>query len=143
MALCCGLTITFAIYFPLLVCDMYFGYQQNFCTLIPANDVGINLTLRTWLLVSAYVSLSMGTLFVLVLIKVLYDLESVGLLIWYALLSYLVSLFNFCWLIVGAVMFWGYLYPKNLCDDSTGTYTYVRLVLGFIGILWGVYSNRR
>ena len=82
MAMCCVIITAFVFSFPLLVCDLYFGYQQNFCTLIPANDVGINLTLRTWLLVSGYLTLAMGALFVLVLLKVITDIESAGLFIW-------------------------------------------------------------
>ena len=143
MGLCCFICTAFIGSLPFIVCDLYFGYEQNFCTLIPANDVGINLTLRTWLLVSGYLALSMMLLLFLLIIKVIANVESAHLLIWYYLLYELVSLFNFCWIIVGAVMFWGYLYPKNLCNDSVGVYMYARLVLGFIGIVFGIISNRR
>lgn len=143
VALCRILTAVVIVALPFIVCDLYFGYQQNFCTLIPANDAGISITLSTWLLVYGYFALTMLLLFLMACARVCCNLEAAHLLIWYALLDQLASLFRFCWMIVGAIMFWGYLYPKNLCNDSTGGYMYTRLVLGFVSILWGMISNHR
>lgn len=39
------------------------------------------------------------------------------------------------WLIIGAVMFWGYLYPKSLCSAGFAAYMWALLIIGFLGIV--------
>lgn len=46
--------------------------------------------------------------------------------------NFVLNLFRFIWLIVGAIMFWGYLTPKNYCGSPVNGYMWANLIIGFI-----------
>jgi hypothetical protein len=63
----------------------------------------------------------------------------------YSLLIVVIGIFNIIWLIVGAVMFWGYLYLQNFCEYGVSLYMHCRLVFGFLITLSNIYfaNNKR
>ena len=60
----------------------------------------------------------------------------------YFLFNILYNLFNFSWLVVGAVMFWGYITNLRLCETSIQVYMYILLIINFLGIFFNVFCSR-
>ena len=60
----------------------------------------------------------------------------------YIILLIFISLFNLIWIIIGAVMFWGELYPKNACNPSISAYMIARLIIVFIGACCNLLCSR-
>lgn len=52
----------------------------------------------------------------------------------YTIVTTIFGAFRIIWFIIGAVMFWGDLCPKNLCSLGFARYMWANLIIGFIGI---------
>lgn len=60
----------------------------------------------------------------------------------YMILLVFISVFNLIWIIIGAVMFWGELYPKNACNPSISAYMFARLIIVLIGACCNLFTSR-
>ena len=93
----------------------------------------IDITLKTWLLVQAYVALAV---FILILLCIVLAFISpvvagvFGALMMCAMIP--ISLFSIAWTIVGAVMFWGELYPAGTCNTGLTVYMFIVLIGGIL-----------
>ena len=50
----------------------------------------------------------------------------------HAIIGGIHAFFRFAWLIVGAVLFWGYLSKKSICSPNIRSYMFANLIIGFI-----------
>jgi hypothetical protein len=50
----------------------------------------------------------------------------------HAILGGILAIFRFAWLIVGAVLYWGYLNKHHYCSNAVRGYMFANLILGFI-----------
>ena len=139
--------IACVLYLPFMIADLVLGYSNNYLCifLVPTS---VDFSLGTWLLVDGYgrlIMLIFSILFFVTLIacaageKVGGVIAIVGL---YFGVNILYSLFNFCWLVVGAVMFWGAIAPSGLCEPSIQAYMYILLIVNFLGIFVNVFCSR-
>jgi hypothetical protein len=103
-------------YLPFIICDMYI--RDDTCIYSPITNTSIGFSFDTWLVANAFTWL--------VIIPGIIVIGSISFCceqspIWRTIvLSCLlfVMTFMFIWLIIGGVMFWGYLYPNHLCSVS-------------------------
>lgn len=124
---------------PFIIGDLYFGYKDYSCTRLPIENTKIGFGLSTWLKVSGWTSVAF-----IILPIVNYFLAGIPrLLIGYLVFALLYAVFRFAWLVVGAVMFWGYLWPHNYCADSLSTYMWVNLIYSFIISLLTCYLQQQ
>lgn len=47
------------------------------------------------------------------------------------------------WHIIGAVIFWGTLYPKKICDKSISTYLFISLIIKLLYSSYIFYKKYR
>lgn len=97
---------------PFILLDLYYGYNEHTCSDLMISNTSISFPMRTWLKVSGYTNL------LVVLIPILiYLLPTFG--ITFALINILYTavwgFFRLAWLVVGAIMFIGFLWPNNHC----------------------------
>lgn len=124
---------------PLIIGDLYFAYKDYSCVHLPIENAHIGFDLSTWLKVSGWTSLAF-----IFLPIIGYFLASVTrLLVGYLVFAVLYAFFRFAWLVIGAVMFWGYLWPNRLCADSLNTYMWVNLIYSFIICLLTCYLQQQ
>ncbi len=103
-----------------MIADLVLGYSDNYLCifLVPTS---VNFSLGTWLLVDGYGTLIMlvfSITFFVALIACAAGQQvggTVAIAACYLVVNVLYSLFNFCWLVVGAVMFWGAIAPSGFC----------------------------
>lgn len=116
-----GAALSFAI------ADLYFAYNLESCQNIPRPAAGISFTLGTWLKVDGY-GVVIYTALLLLAKLANYCICSFST----RPLEMLCNLFFTAWIIVGAVMFWHFLEPSELCSTSLSNYMWARLIVGCI-----------
>jgi hypothetical protein len=135
--------VTFLLCFPIVICDMYYGYSKDSC--VEEYPAKLNINMKIYLVVGAYTNL---LIMVLVICSIsclsrrnsrtmhLYMVTVPKLIVTYG------SLFLLAWNIIGSVIFWGMLYNKNLCSSNISTYLFVTLVVKLVCNLT-VLSSRK
>ncbi len=121
----CLMICILSIILPFIVCDLYFGFQHQHCLTIKFNKFDMNL--KTWLLTDGFISIAY---IVYLFIASLQEKYFRTCLIITG--KILVGIYTVVWSIVGAVLFWRYIEPDNLCDTSLTTYLWVRIIIGLV-----------
>ena len=108
--------------------DLVFAFEQpSSCQHVRFNN--FHLTLYNWLLIDAFVQLT----FVVPLFLAVMFCREHGFLksLLIKVVNPMQHLFVFVWTIVGCVLFWHFLLPRN-CSDGVQQYMWVRLITGLI-----------
>lgn len=107
--ICCIAVCLLIVLLPFIIGDLYFAHNDHTCVNLQLKNKYISITLGQWLVTNAYISIANVGFLGLVAIAVCYWSVEIGagLIVCYILLVSLVSLFQFAWTIIGAIMFWG------------------------------------
>lgn len=125
---------------PFIIGDLYFAYKDFSCTHQPIVNTKIVFELDTWLKISGYTNLAY------VLFPLFgYFLPSCApaLLMVYLIFAALYVFFRFAWLVVGSVMFWGYLWPNRFCSNALNTYMWINLIYSFFTLFILCYLQQQ
>lgn len=117
---------------PFIAVDLYFGYSDQPCLTTDFDNPDI--TIGTWLRVSGFVQLG----YLIIMCSTFFANKDIGELL-RKLTKYLFGMFFTAWTIVGSVIFWKYLEPNELCDNSLTKYLWARLIIGLINIGCGLF----
>lgn len=135
--------VTFLLCFPIVICDMYYGYSKDSC--VEEYPAKLNINMKIYLVVGAYTNLLIMVL-VICSISCLSRRNSRSMHLYMVTVPKLIvtygSLFLLAWNIIGSVIFWGMLYNKNLCSSNISTYLFVTLVVKLVCNLT-VLSSRK
>jgi hypothetical protein len=118
---------------PIIICDFYFGLNDESCVEETPDKLAINL--KIYLVVSAAVSLFMvGLLLLSGCCMSSSNTESkniciISLLTW---VSAFCNIFHTIWNILGGIVFWEFAYKSNLCDKNVSTYLFVSLIMKYV-----------
>jgi len=117
---------------PIIICDLYFAYNDETCLNdYPAN---IDLNLKQYLIVSAFTSLIIVNVYMTLMnyfTKDKYN-DNLCLIISSFVFIGLLGIFALIWNILGAVVFWGYIYGNGNCSRKVSTYLFVSLIIKFV-----------
>lgn len=129
---------------PFVIGDLYFAFENPKCVRLPISNTKISFNLSTWLKVNGLLSLMLMLL-----------LLGLALAIWrttsnnyqHLFFGYLITLtftaaFRICWTIVGAIMFWGFLYPSR-CESNLNAYMFATLIVGSALVFANCLATRR
>ena len=121
------------------IADLWFAYNDYSCTLLIPN-LKLGFGLGTWLKVSGYTNL----IFLLVPI-IGFFLGSLGrpLMIAYMVFALFYTFFRFVWVVIGAIIFWGYLSNPPLCTSSLHTYMWINLIYSIFVLLAMCYNHQQ
>jgi len=135
--------VTFLLCFPIVICDMYYGYSKDSC--VEEYPAKLNINMKIYLVVGAYTNMLIMAL-VMCSISCLSRRNSRSMNLYMVTVPKLIvtygSLFLLAWNIIGSVIFWGMLYNKNLCSSNISTYLFVTLVVKLVCNLT-VLSSRK
>jgi hypothetical protein len=125
--------VTFLLCFPIVICDMYYGYSKDSC--VEEYPAKLNINMKIYLVVCAYTNMLIMVL-VICSISCLSRRNSRSMHLYMVTVPKLIvtygSLFLLAWNIIGSVIFWGMLYNKNLCSSNISTYLFVTLVVKLV-----------
>lgn len=130
----CGVDLfLFLAAIPFGVCDLYYSYRDYSCVWIDITNYKIRFPLQIWLRVDGGVLLGMAALILLfALILCCNPTGCEGLFWFHNVLTFVFALFRLAWLIIGSLMFWGYLNKFPLCDTGISRYMWANLIIGFV-----------
>ena len=135
--------VTFLLCFPIVICDMYYGYSKDSC--VEEYPAKLNINMKIYLVVCAYTNMLIMVL-VICSISCLSRRNSRSMHLYMVTVPKLIvtygSLFLLAWNIIGSVIFWGMLYNKNLCSSNISTYLFVTLVVKLVCNLTVLGSRR-
>jgi hypothetical protein len=138
-------TLVVLIVTPIVTCDLYFGFTDNTCSNIEPEELAISLKL--YLLVSGF-----STIFNLLcmLTTMLYSSSNNidsddGFCALYcsSLIMYIICIFQVIWNILGAVVFWGYIYGDGNCNKQFSTYMFVSLIIKLVSQFISMQQSRK
>lgn len=140
----CISLLVIIIMLPFIICDLYFGFTDHSCSREQPNELAINL--RLYLIVSSFVDI-LATIIILTGLNCVNTEKltnsgicalccgTIGLLF--------IIIFNTIWNILGAVVFWGYIYGNGNCDKTFSTYVFISLIIKLLGVLFGYQLNKK
>lgn len=129
--ICCIWMITLILYLPIIICDVYFAYNDNTCVNKYLMDIDINL--KEYLIVSALSTFIMINTYIIITnysINNQYN-QNICFLFSTCVFMSLLVLFVLVWNILGAFIFWGSIYGKGYCSKHLTTYLFVSLIIKF------------
>jgi len=118
---------------PIIICDFYFGLNDNSCVEEMSDKLAINL--QTYLVVSAAVSFFMIAVILLSGCNMSTsnsDSKNECILCLLSFISIIFNIFNTIWNILGGIIFWNFAYKNNLCDKNVSTYLFISLIMKYI-----------
>lgn len=140
----CSNLFVIVIIFPIMVCDLYFGFIDTGCS--SEKHDRLFITLNLYLFVSGLITL---ITLITILLKCLCisKIESnnskhcLGLVYSKNARIILLSLVSIIWNILGAIIFWGYLYKNGNCREKISTYVFVTLIIKLTISIFGITLN--
>lgn len=115
---------------PIIICDIYFGFNDNSCVNEMPN--GFNITMKAYLLVSGFT----GIVCLLAIIYTIWsqsnDNNNIITLFYLRTIGIIIGLFQLMWNILGAVTFWKSIYKEENCSLMISRYIYVSLIIKLI-----------
>jgi hypothetical protein len=119
---------------PLMVTDLYFGYDDQPCLTNKFDSVDFGI--GTWLRVSGYIQLASTVL--LIIVQLTGEECSKTLT---KCITVFFGLFFVAWNIIGAVIFWKYLEPNSMCNNQLTKYLWARIIIGLINASGIMFSK--
>ena len=118
---------------PFIVCDFVFANRTE-C--LHDSVPKVSLTLYEWLIVDGSIRAGVCAIYLLLLCHALLteqDSSKSAKISAFIMFGFTVILF--CWLVVGSVIFWGYLEKEKTCDANVTGYMWAILILGYFSII--------
>ena len=131
------LLISSIVVIPFIVCDLYFALNDITCQHEKGNNIKMNLS--HWLIVCSVLEISSICITYYLVIS-LVDITSkpAKIIGYYNTFS---QLFGFSWLVTGSILFSREVLPNGNCNKSISSYITAKLILGFIGQIFGLYGR--
>ena len=133
---------------PIAICDIYYALNDTSCVTENVQFMVINM--KMYLFVSSLIAFA--TLGVIVCMIFLFDYtynirtsitrndDDAEIYTCSNLCQQIFKWFNLSWLIVGCVLFWGYM-DVSLCEYSIRNYLYSRFIIGIVFYSLGQFSK--
>lgn len=115
---------------PFVGFDLYFAINDNSCVNIYPNNLNINIKL--YLLVSGLSSITGIIILIISLIYLIYKIIKKNITFYYItsnIINIVALLYTLIWNIIGAILFWGIIYPSGKCNSDIATYLFISLVI--------------
>lgn len=114
---------------PFIVADLYFAYRDTSCVQLFAAN--IDLSLRTFLLVDAYVMIGFFVVIIFLGIIAILVPERLCIYVLWENTHLIFILWRLSWLVVGAIIFWAHINKTGQCDRRISRYLWADLIIGF------------
>lgn len=117
---------------PFMVCNLYYGFNENVCLDEKIQNFMIIFPVTVWLIVQGFFDLVSILVYGGYAIAMLLKSLSQRSMRWLFAFFLFTTVFRFAWFIVGACMYWGYLWASNLCMPGVDAYMFIMLILSML-----------
>jgi len=123
----CIILLFMILVLPILICDMYYAYNDDSC--VNEYPEGLSINMKDYLLGCSYTSIVVMA--IIICLTCTASNENIKVInmcinIWPI---FILNIFSLIWHIIGASIFWGKLYPEGLCNKSPSTYFFISLII--------------
>ena len=138
----CLATFILILMVPIIVSDLYFGFNDKSCVKTKAGGLGVSM--RVYLLVSGFVEMGFMLMYIssICLMSHKTDNNNEENVLFASCLMFVSDTFNLVWNILGAIAFWGTIYAENKCNNNVSTYIFVTLIIKLLGSLAFVLGTK-
>lgn len=133
------LIIGLIILLPLTICDLVFGFNEDECLTIYPDYIHINL--KRYLLVSGFMQTFMLLFFIYEVLSFKYHYKSNKLLIT-IIIQLIFNMFMLIWNIIGAIIFWDYVYKYGHCEKNVSDYIFASIIIKIILTYISMKNNK-
>jgi hypothetical protein len=125
---------------PIGIADLSYGFKQDECLSEYPHDLHLNM--KTYLIVAGFLNIA-TCIYIICNVCYMKNLKesSVGLMVLNIILSMSLQVFYFIWNILGAIVFWSFLYPDRHCSSDVASYLFVSLVIKLVFTWMNVMSS--
>lgn len=132
--------IIFVFMVPIIISDLYFGFNNNSCVNEKFN--GVIFTMKTYLLVSGFLEVLILLVIICIISLINKDIDiNEKKILFMKCFRLFITISHFVWNILGGIVFWGTINIENICNTSISNYITISLILKFIGNLFVVIEN--
>lgn len=124
--------VLFLLSFPFIVCDFYYANRDYSCVWAPIERFNIKVPLQRWMRVDGAMMLVFIIIMLIISITICMSPGCDWMYPVHAVIGGILAIFRFCWLIVGAVLFWGYLNKYHYCASNVRGFMFANLIIGFL-----------
>ena len=126
---------------PLMICDLYFGFSGDEC--LNEYPPQIHLNLKKYLLGCGFISLlNIIYMFIIMNFISMNDEKNSFIILMNMGVSYVVSAFLLIWNIMGAIIFWQFIFPEHTCNEELSNYLFASIIIKLV-ITWGSMNIRK
>ena len=131
------------LYIPIIICDLYYAYNNNSCV----NQYSSCNNIKTYLITSGYISLIMILTFIIInrILTIINKQKYKKLYNYLQIIQNPIIIFgSFALLIInllGFITFYGYIYNNDECDQTFTNYMFVSLILKMVSIIIILLKN--
>lgn len=133
-------TIVFLMFVsPITIGDIVYGFSGDECLNEYPNDIHLNL--KRYLLVSGFIQVFM-ILYTIYNLNTINDEEiPIGMMVIDLIINTVLSLFHLIWNILGAIVFWGYIYKEGHCENDVSTYLFASIIIKLVMMYFNIIKN--
>jgi len=117
---------------PFIVCDLYFGFTDSICLNERIQNFQISFTGNVWIVTQGLFDLGSIIAYTGLVIGFFCSKNLPLTLQWTFGLLILATAFRFTWFVVGACLYWGYLWPSSLCMPNLNVYMFIMLIINML-----------
>jgi hypothetical protein len=124
---------------PLMVCDLYYGFSGEEC--LDEYPSQIHLNLKKYLLVNGFISLFTLVYMIIMIHRLSFneDDNSVMMVI-NICASYMIGILLTVWNIMGAIIFWNFIFPEHSCNEELSNYLFASIIIKLV-LSWGSLTS--
>lgn len=125
------LIVSTIILLPLTLADLVYGFSNDRCLKIYPSYIHIHL--KKYLIVSGFIQI-ITIVFFIYEIMIYYSTKktSVVYLVFSIAFQFFINVFQLLWNILGSIVFWGYIYKKEICNQSITNYIFSSIIIKYI-----------
>jgi hypothetical protein len=116
---------------PIAIADIVYGARNDEC--LNEYPDSLHLNMKKYLIVSGVMTLVTG---LYMIVNVCYILENnkitIAMMVLNLIFMMLMSIFSVIWNILGAIVFWKFIYPEGQCNEDVSSYLFASLVIKLV-----------
>lgn len=136
----CIYTVIIIFLTPLMVCDLYYGFSGDEC--LDEYPEQIHLNLKKYLLVCGFITLfNMIYMIISTALVSNNDEKNTILMVVSIGISFSLGILMLVWNIIGAVIFWQFIFPEHSCNESLSNYLFASIIIKLV-ITWASFTSK-
>jgi hypothetical protein len=137
----CLCTVIVIFLTPLMVCDLYYGFSGDEC--LDEYPEQIHLNLKKYLLVCGFLSL-FNMIYMIISTSLISQNDEMNTIIMVINVgvSFSMGVLLLVWNIIGAIIFWQFIFPEHSCNESLTNYLFTSIIIKLV-ITWVSFASRK